>query len=192
MSFVSNDFSITPASVTHSIPLVVGWNLISFNVHPDNTAIATVLSNIDGKYDLVYAWDATNISDSWLMYDPAMPFGNTLEHIDESMGIWIHMTAADTLNVVGTAPVTTNIALHTGWNLVGYPSEVNRSLPDALSLNGCTDFSLVYAYQASDPAPWKMYDPSMPFGNDLTDMSHGLGYWIWVNADCTWSVKYLP
>ena len=55
----SGTLVITPASVTHSVPLVVGWNLISFNVHPENTAIATVLSSIDGNYDLVYAWDAT-------------------------------------------------------------------------------------------------------------------------------------
>ncbi|MBK8419008.1 MAG: hypothetical protein IPL17_09205 [Anaerolineales bacterium] len=58
---------ILPA--THSIPLTVGWNLVSFNVHPTNTDIATVLSSIDGNYDLVYAWDATSSSNNWLMYD---------------------------------------------------------------------------------------------------------------------------
>jgi hypothetical protein len=177
---------------THSIPLVVGWNLISFNVHPQNTETTAVLSSIDGNYDLVFAWDATNTSDNWLMYDPAMPFGNTLDHLDETMGFWIHITVADTLDVVGNVPVTTNIALHTGWNMVAYPSGVNRPLPEALSNNGVgTDFSLVYAYHANDASPWKMYDPAMPFGNDLTDLTPGWGYWIWVNEDCTWSVNYL-
>ena len=70
------------------------------------------------------------------------------------MGFWIHMTAADTLEVTGTVPVTTNIDLSVnagGWNLVAYPSGVNRPLPDALSDNGVgTDFSLVYAYHAND------------------------------------------
>ena len=183
---------ISQATATHSISLVVGWNLISFKVHPDNTDIATVLSGIEGNYDLAYAWDATSIGDNWLMYDPSMPFGNTLDHLDETMGLWIHMTAADTLDVVGTVPVTATINLHTGWNLVGYPSEATRSLPEALSDNGCTDYSLVYAYHANDAVQWKLFDLSMPFGNDLTDLTPGWGYWIWVNTDCNWSVTYLP
>ena len=187
----SGTLVITEATSTQSIALIPGWNLISFNVHPEDTTTTTVLSSIDGNYDLVYAWDATSISDNWLMYDPAMPFGNTLEHLDETMGLWIHMTVADTLEVTGLVPVETTINLHTGWNLVAYPSEVTRPLPEALSENGAgTDFSLVYAYHASDPSPWKMYDPAMPFGNDLTDLEPGWGYWIWVNADCAWSVNY--
>jgi parallel beta-helix repeat protein len=188
----SGTLIISQATGTHSIPLVVGWNLISFNVHSQNTDTTTVLSSIDGNYDLVYAWDATSIGDNWLMYDPAMPFGNTLDHLDETMGLWVHMTAADTLDVVGTVPVTTTINLHTGWNLVGYASEATRSLPEVLSANGCTDYSLVYAYHANDAVQWKLFDLAMPFGNDLTDLAPGWGYWIWVNADCSWSVTYLP
>ncbi len=187
-------FSITPATSTHSISLVLGWNLVSFNVQPANTDIAAVLASIDGNYDLVYAWDATSISDNWLMYDPNMPFGNNLEHLDNTMGFWIHITSEDTLEVAGIIPVTTNIELSTitgGWNLVGYPSGVDRPLPEALSENGAgDDFSLVYAYKANDAAPWKLFDPNMPFGNDLTVLAPGWGYWIWVNTDCTLSVDY--
>ena len=46
----------------HSISLVPGWNLVSFNVHPTDTAIAAVLSSIAGNYNLVYAWDATALT----------------------------------------------------------------------------------------------------------------------------------
>ena len=69
--------------------------------------------------------------------------------------ITIYMTAADTLNVTGSVPVTTTINLSTaggGWNLVAYPAGVNRALPAALSDNGVgTDFSLIYAYHANEP-----------------------------------------
>ena len=183
--------------VTHSIPLVAGWNLISFKVHPENTAVATVLASIDGNYDLIYAWDATVTSNNWLLYDPAMPpFLNSLDHLDETMGFWIHMTTADTLDITGTIPVTTNINLSTtagGWNLVGYPSTANRLLPAALSDNGVgTDFSLVYAYHADDDPPWKLFDVDMPpFLNSLTELSPGWGYWVKVTADHSWSVEYL-
>lgn len=183
--------TFTQTVATHSIDLVLGWNLISFRVHPQVTDTSTVLASIEGNYDLVYAWDASVTSDNWLMYDPAMPFGNTLNHLDETMGFWIHMTAEDALVVTGNIPVTTNINLYTGWNMAGYPSEVNRPFPDVLRDNGVGDnFTLVYAYHANDASPWKMYDPAMPFGNDLTEMEPGWGYWIWVDTDCTWSVEY--
>lgn len=107
-------FSITPATSTHSISLVPGWNLVSFTVHPEDTSIATVLSSISGNYDLVYAWDAMRASNNWLIYDPSMPpFLNSLTLLDETMGFWIHMTAADTLEVTGMVPVTTTIQLYT-------------------------------------------------------------------------------
>jgi hypothetical protein len=132
------------------------------------------------------------------MYDPSMPpFLNSLTHLDETMGFWIHMTTADTLEVTGKVPVTTNIQLYTnagGWNLVGYPSGTNHSLPEALSNNGVeTNLSLVYEYTAGDVVPWKLFDVNMPpFLNTLTELSAGRGYWVKVNANRTWSVKYLP
>jgi hypothetical protein len=112
------------------------------------------------------------------------------------MGFWIHVTVADTLDVVGDAPTTTNINLSTladGWNLVGYPSRAIRSLPGAFG--GFTDFSLVYAYHANDTADlWKMFDnaPGVPgFANDLKQLSPGWGYWVKVSAPYTWNVKHL-
>ena len=188
--------NITPA--THSLSLVQGWNLVSFNVQPTSTAIATVLSSLAGNYDLVYAWDAGATSNNWLKYSPTAPgYSNSLNNLDEKMGFWIHMTAADTLNVTGSVPVTTNINLSTaggGWNLVAYPSAVDRPLPEALSDNGVgTDFSLIYAYHANEPAdPWKLFSRTAPtWSNDLTELEPGWGYWIKVSADHTWSVKYL-
>jgi uncharacterized repeat protein (TIGR02543 family) len=187
--------------ITHSISLMSGWNLISFNVHPASTAISTVLSSIAGNYDLVYAWDATgghSTSGNWVKFDPnAPPYSNTLSAVDEKMGIWIHMTAADTLDVSGSAPGTSAIDLRTnanGWNLVAYPSTAESDMPAALSENGVgTDFSLVYAYHANDSDPWKLYDRSAPeWSNDLTRLSPGWAYWIKVSANNTWSVIYQP
>jgi hypothetical protein len=138
---------------------------------------------------LVFAWDAS--TSLWKKYDPSVPFGNTLTSLDETMGFWIKMSSAQTLTISGSAPVTTNHALKTGWNLVGYPSMTNRALPDVFSLHGVgTDFSLVYAYHASDTDFWKKYDRSAPFGNDLTELAPDYGYWIKIGADHTWDVGY--
>jgi hypothetical protein len=186
---------------THSLSLVNGWNLVSFNVHPADTSIAAILSGIAGNYDLVYAWDATGGHTSggnWMKYDPTAPdFQNSLHNLDEGMGFWIRMTSAQTLTVVGTAPVNTDIALLNdagGWNLVAYPSVANRSLPGVLSDHGVgSDFSLVYSYRALETTdPWKLYDRTGPvWVNSLTEFAPGWGYWVLVSADHTWSVAYV-
>ena len=187
--------TVTVGSVfSYSVPLVVGWNLVSFNLHPTNTATEVVLANISGHYDLVYAWDATGGhagAGNWLRFDPLTPFLATLTTLTETQGFWIHMTAADTLNVSGTIVATSNISLLDnvgGWNLVGYPSTTTRALPAAIP----TEATLIYAYHAADTSDlWKLYDRNgLPFLNDLANLTPGWGYWVFVTADSTWGVAY--
>jgi len=51
-------------------------------------------------------------------------------------------------------------------------------------ING--NYSIIWEYNASDTADhWKKYDPGAPFGNDLTDMEPGKGYWIMMTSGDT-------
>ena len=173
---------------THSIALVAGWNLVSFNVHPANTDPAVVLASISGQYSLVYAW----VNGAWQHYDPEQGSGNTLLSLDESMGFWVEMTAADTLNVTGTAPRTSGIALKAGWNRVSFPGATSQTLPGAFTNKGVelAKLNLVTAMHADMPAdPWLLYDPTAPaYVNDLTELTPGWGYWISVDSDDLWTV----
>jgi hypothetical protein len=177
-------------TLTHVIPLVAGWNLVSFNLQPASRAIADVLDTITGDYSLVYAWNAA--SATWMKYDPNVPYSSTLTDLDESMGFWIKMTAGGTLTVSGSAPLPSGQALEQGWNMVGFPSRTDLVLPDAFSLNGAgTDFSLVYAYHPGDAGdPWKKFDLSAGFGNDLTELAPGFGYWVKLSAAHDWDVAW--
>jgi len=184
---------------SHSIDLVTGWNLVSFNLVPVSTAIADVLDSIEGQYDLVYAWDATGASSgsgNWKMYDPDVVIPQTLTALTNGMGFWIHMTEVGTLEVTGTPPTTTNVSLLTGasgWNLVGYPSAGNEALPGALTNHGVgsTGYSLVYAYHAAASPQWYLYDRNAePYANNLTELAPGWGYWIRVSVPATWSIGY--
>ncbi len=189
--------TVNTGTITHSIPLVAGWNLVSFRVHPASTSTATILADISGKFDLVYAWDATGghpNSGNWLKYDPDQPVGNSLTNLDETMGFWIYMIQADTLDVSGTKPSTTNINLSTaagGWNLSGYPSAGSGTMPAALNDHGVgADWSIAWAYHAAEGDQWKKYDPEAPVGNDLAALTSGWGYWIEISASHTWHVEY--
>jgi hypothetical protein len=181
-------------TISHSLPLVPGWNLVSLPLHPFSTAILDVLASLAGNYDLVYAWDASGGhvgAGNWMRYAPGIP-GNTLATLDETQGFWIRMTSDDMLEITGFAHTTTNISLSTtasDWNLVGYPSIVNRNMPEALTAHGVTDYSLVYAYHTDDSDTWKRYAPGVP-GNDLLELVPGWGYWIKVGTTSTWDVEY--
>ena len=158
---------------------------------PVDTALTAVLSSIEGKYDLVYAYRASDVADPWKKHNTAAPsFLNDLTEIDETMGLWIRTTEAVTLTVLGSVTSSTDISLYTGWNLVGYPSQTTRPIAEALaSIEG--KYDLVYAYDASDVAdPWKKYNVAAPsFLNDLTEMVPAWGYWIRVSENCTWGVS---
>jgi hypothetical protein len=168
-----------------SIQLHTGWNLISTPLIPEDTGTASVLSPIGGNYDIVWEYNASDTTDHWKKYDPSAPFGNDLTDIEPGKGYWILMTSDDTLPITGTVPESTDINLKTGWNLIGYNSLDSQPITGALSsISG--NYDIVWEYDASDATDhWKKYDPSAPFGNDLTDMEPGKGYWMMMNSDDT-------
>jgi hypothetical protein len=78
------------------------------------------------------------------------------------------------------------LSLFTGWNLISLPlMPEDTNITSLLSpING--NYSIVWEYNASDTSDhWKKYDPSVPFGNDLTNMEPGKGYWIVMTSDDT-------
>ena len=160
-------------------------------MQPASTAPETLFSSIGGSYSIAWAFDSCG-GGMWHSYDPdAPPFLNNLETVDETMGVWLLMSAADTLSVSGAQPESASIPLCTGWNLVGFPSAAARSVEDALaSINGCYD--IVWCYDAAQAA-WHSYDPDAPpFLNSLTQLEPGRGCWILTSQDCTWTVPYTP
>ena len=139
------------------------------------------LSTINGNYSIVWAYNASDTADHWKKYDPLAPFGNDLTSIVPGKGYWIMMTNNDVLLITGTSPES--IDLKTSWNLIGYNSLVSLPITDALSsIDG--NYSIIWAYNASDTADhWKKYDSQAPFGNDLSIMEPGKGYWIMMTTD---------
>jgi hypothetical protein len=187
---VNQNYSAS-STTTISIPLLAGWNMVSINVHPLSTISTDVLASLEGNYDLVYAWDASVSTNNWLSLDNVPYSQDSLTYIDETMGLWIHLTAPDTLEVTGTHPVSTAIPLSVaggGWNLVGFPAGTPGDPASVLSSNT----TLVFSYRSADTADlWKMYDVNVPlFLNDLTEMMPTWGYWIQVSADQSWTVNY--
>jgi hypothetical protein len=166
------------------VPLLQGWNMISVPLNQSDTTLGKVLDSIGGNYKSVQWYDITDLGDLWKHNLVGKPIGNDLSEINHKMGIWIYMNLADTLYVQGELSAVTDIQLYTGWNLVGYPSLKTRTVVDALS-SIAGKYDAVWSYNASDSSdPWKS-----ELDGDLTDMSPGSGYWIYVTEGCIWTIE---
>jgi len=176
-------------SAPFSVELAVGWQLISIPRVLNGAAPDVVLASIAGKYDLVYAYDASQLADPWKSYQPV--FGGDLEYISRAMGLWVHMTDVGTLVVDGEQPTSTDIPLYAGWNLIGYPAGQARPVEEALaSIAG--KYTLIYGYDGNDAVQqWRSYNPAAPpFASTLQEFAPGFGYWVKVTEDCTLTVAY--
>ena len=154
-----------------TIVLRNGWNLISFNVMPEDTGITSVLSSIMENLVVVSSFDM-----SWngaRTYDPGLPAFSDLTAMDPYHGYWIKVNSQDTLIVNGVKIHSSEIIpLDAGWNLVSYLPEVTESVEIALS-SIAGNIAVVNAFDSVAMT----YQPGSPY-NDLFVMRNGLGYWI--------------
>jgi len=165
-----------------NIPLGEGWNLVSIPLIQDDTTLDQALASINGKWDIVQTYDPLypGLWRSNCTFKPDQL--NDLSSIDYTAGFWINITESNvTLSIEGFVPISTNIPLYAGWNLVGYPSLVNRTIANALTTTGYDQpvegFSGASPYRTT-PLP------------DTYLMTPGEAYWIHVPADTTWRVDW--
>jgi hypothetical protein len=183
------DAALSFAENPVTLGLAQGWNLISFPVVLDDPTMPSALETISGTASVVWTYDACTIDpDPWLKYDPNDPLSE-LNAVDTMHGYWIDMTSSAELTVIGTYPISTVISLCTGWNLIGYASANAKPVTETLEpISG--QYDLVYGYDGADTAdPWKKYNPGVPVGNDLENLTPGYGYWIRMTAPATLTIS---
>jgi hypothetical protein len=166
------------------IVLKQGWNLISIPIIQVEQNLTRVLGCIDGWYDAVQWHDITDIDDPWKHNKVGKSFGNDLFELNESMGFWIHINQpGDTIFLYnGTQPTSNqSITLHPGWNMIGYPSLINRTRDNALNniIYGI-DVDAIWTFNAATQT-WQEIGPT-----DYFEL--GRGYWIHSKVTKVWVV----
>jgi parallel beta-helix repeat protein len=174
--------SVPPA--LYSIELCEGWNLISFPTIQSTSDIPILFDSISGDYGAVQWYDAGDPADPWKHHVIGKEFGNDLQDVHDTMGMWVHVTkpGGTLLLFNGFQPASTPmIPLIKGWNLVGYPFMENHTR--ALGLNNLQFGSDVDAIQ------W--FDSSTKIWHFLEEGENfviGRGYWMHATTDCVWEV----
>jgi hypothetical protein len=178
---------ITQTRVLYEMELAEGWNLISLPKIQSNNSISSVFSSIDGDYNAVQYYNTSDLIDPWKDMEIAKPDElNDLSIVNHTMGIWILITkpGGTTLSVFGDEIVVTqSITLKPGWNLVGYPSTINKTRDLALNnLIYLTHVDSIWTY-ISETKQWREISPSDYF-------EVGRGYWIHspLSSDIVWQV----
>ncbi len=153
-----------PQTATLDIPLAAGWNQISANIVPTNTAMSAVTSGIKGSLQMVkngrgeVYWPAYGIDQigTWKAAD----------------GYLVQMSAPATLRITG-APVKPGDVTYTlaeGWNLISFTGTAGMSTSSAF---GSLGTSLVMAVDGAD----KVYVPERSI-DQIASLAFGRGYWV--------------
>jgi hypothetical protein len=165
--------------INYDITLSQGWNLVSFPVEVEDESLAEVLSTIDGQWENLQIYDPTG----WHSTVPSRPSTlNDVFLLNKTVGFWIDCDVSQALlSVQGYAPGITAIPLKAGWNLVGYPSFVERTIADALAGTGYD-------------SPVEGFDGGAPYRTtqlpNSYNMKSGEAYWIHIPADTTWILDW--
>lgn len=173
------EFGLDNSTTSYDIDMQVGWNLVSFPLALVDNSISNIMSQIPGKWDRVMYYDRSDLADPWKSCRP-LGTANDLAYVDNTMGLWIHITQNCTLTIYGHLPVSSTVTqLRSGWNLVGYPSQTSRTVSQALSGTG---YDRVECFTPTSP-----YVRAMT-GSEI--MAAGNGYWVHVPADAPWAVNW--
>ncbi|MDR1761098.1 MAG: hypothetical protein LBR55_01465, partial [Bacteroidales bacterium] len=119
-------FEAINPTLTQTIELASGWNLISIYVVPENAAIEEIFAASMVAVDIIKNADG--------FYKPGMPEAlQSLTEMHAGYGYLVKMKSPVTLTVEGKAVLNVSIPLKQGWNLIGYPFAQPQATTDVLA-----------------------------------------------------------
>lgn len=176
-----------------SVNLTSGINMVSFYCETGTSPISTALENRTHNvlnYSAIYKYNANNINDSWDSYNPNLPSWTVqaLTNLNRRYGYVVVMNSDGEYFEEGYAFVSTNITLRPGWNFIGYPSNSEMNISNALSqIDGIYTRAEAYT-NVNETKTWLFYVPES--GGTLQFMTPMVGYWVHVNQSSSLLVNW--
>ena len=179
----------SPSYPFQNITVAAGWNLISVNI-TGTTTLPGALTDLTGGvvWSRVMWYNPATPADPWKQYNTAWDASlNDLTTVTTSMGVWVFVTTVgDTQICVGgaayTKPVSTDITLAIGWNLVGFPSD-DTTYTVAMLKAAVTSVTIVEQYDGAQTYLTATMLDAATFAADK-------GYWVYTTAPGTWTKTY--
>jgi hypothetical protein len=157
-----------------------GWNLVSLPCVPENESMQSLLDPFGDQLISIHEYDP-EAAVVWHAYNPNLPGWviQGMDTIDRKKGYWVNLESDLNYNMNASTVSPNRIYLVPGWNLIGYPTLVNRTIPPALdAINGTYDFVYLYNASSSSFAEYT-WNSSKVSRQDLQTMFPYFGYWIY-------------
>ncbi len=180
--FTINETSVVElsalSSITQTTDLISGWNLISWNVSPEETDIQNVLQALIDNNNLVKVIDQNG---DILQH---MPWGwvNNIGDMCNPEGYQIKVNTNCQLSTSGSpVELPINVPLISGYNLMGWPAQTAEDAETALADLITAGYLVKVINESGDILQ------HMPWGwvNNIGDLEPGEGYQVKVNSVCT-------
>ncbi len=147
-----------------------GWQFMSVNVVPTNSAPRVVFASVLNDIDRVICDDVV-FKPAWDDED------NTLSAIEPGKGYWVMRKTSGSVQLPVTgmpADVSTvRLALTAGWNAIGYVPQQPGSIRDVFA--NALNLGVVESVQGDNFVFYPAWDDA---DNTLTTMRPGSGYWV--------------
>ena len=159
--------SASNTSVTQTVSLVQGWNLVSLHTQPADMSPSSVFT---GHFDVIEEMRTLRgaFNTTWPL------FLNSIKQLNLADSYWIKANAARSdIQVTGEPPTSTVINLTKGWNLIGFPSvgpqatvDLFKSLSDKNAVDRIIGNGEFYDF---------VFNSIL---NNLQNFTPGEGYWV--------------
>ncbi len=182
--------SLVPYDIDVSMASASGWVFVSFPI----TATGDVLTVFDDAgwsggitdWDIIQWYDPSDNEDRWKTYNKAQfaaGITQDMPNIDNTMGVWVHLTANDDLLRVGEGqdPSGTTVNLVAGWNMVGFPSQIEGHTAGDLKIDSGGLVTSIERF--NDAAAYDM--EIMPDGDMFLI---GQAYWVYSTGVYAWVI----
>nr|NQU90190.1 fibronectin type III domain-containing protein [Bacteroidota bacterium] len=171
-----------------SLTLQTGWNLMSFNVEPENRNMLDIVQPLIDQDILYKVIDETGGSIFHLPFPPPNgQWSNTIGDMANTEGYYVKITDDATLSAVGyPVDLPMNIPLSEGWNIIGYPCNQAQDAMEAVQ--PLIDEGILY--KVIDEAGGVIFHlpfppPNGQWANSIGNFESGKGYYIKVTEEAS-------
>ncbi|HQE95991.1 MAG TPA: DUF5689 domain-containing protein, partial [Candidatus Marinimicrobia bacterium] len=164
-------------SISQTIGLDLGWNIVSFCVIPENPDMLNVFQNLVNNNSLIKIQNETGNAVEKL---GAIGWVNNIGNLSGTEGYYVKVASNQTLTIEGSGiSLPFEIPLSTGWNIMGYPA---TSAQNALNvIQSLIDNGKLQKVQDEVGNAIENL-PIIGWVNNIGNFEPGKGYYIKVNS----------
>lgn len=163
---------IADNTIAKTLDLKTGWNWLSFNLNDaDFKKVNSTLEGIGTNGDLIKSFTTFDQYDEGVWSGDLSNAGG-LNHV---YGYKMYLSAASKLQRIGLPidPATNAINVLNGWNLIGYPVQVNLTVNEAL-----TSFTATHGDVIKSQKAFAQYDENIGWIGSLSHFEPNKGYML--------------